>query len=190
MASEDQVRATQEIAYCEAILAKSSSNVLLKVLPQTGLETWKHYPQTDVYDPQSGAQWYYHCHDDSPGKGEHGHFHCFVRPDGMHSAACHLIAVGVDRLGHVTRLFTVNQWVVGGDWSDAETTNSYLDRFNVELAEPDYLVNRWLTAIVTRYEDIIRQLNLDRDLWLEQQDRELGDLLADKNIEVLSELRL
>lgn len=188
MSAEDaRRRARQEIAYCEHILAKSGSSILNRVLPAEGLVTWKHYPDPEVFDPANGAQWYYHCHEDSGARGEHGHFHCFVRPQGRESPACHLIAVGVDSLSRLTRLFTVNQWVVGGEWRDAATTNGLLDRFNVEMATPDYLVNRWLTAIVTHYEDEIARLNVERDQWLAATGRPLADVLQDRSIEVLSE---
>lgn len=78
---------------------------------------------------------------------EYDHFHCFVCPNNRDSAPCHLIAIGVDAHSQPTRLFAVNQWVVGGEWFDAQTTNSLLDCFNVEMAEPDFLVNRWLIAL-------------------------------------------
>jgi hypothetical protein len=190
MSDEARQRAAQEMAYCEHILAKSSTGVLLRILPAEGLVTWKHYPETDVYDPTTGAQWYYHCHDDSAEQDEHGHFHCFVRPDGKDSPACHLIAVGVDARGRLKRLFTVNQWVTGSEWYDAETTNSLLDRFNVEMADPDYLVNRWLTAVVTRHEEDIAKLNRQRDERLKSLARPLPELLGDRSIEVLSEMEL
>lgn len=190
MDEEARNRARQEQAYCQAILAKSGSSVLLKVLPPQGVTTWKHYPEPEVYDHVSGAQWYYHCHEDSTALGEHGHFHCFVRPEGKESPACHLVAVGVDPHGRLTRLFTVNQWVVGGTWYGAEETNSLLERFNVELAEPDYLVNRWLTAVVTLYDAEIRTLNLERDRKLLSLGEDPEALRLDRSYEVLSELSL
>lgn len=190
MTDETRAQAAQEIAYCERVLAKSGTSVLRRVLPVDGLVTWAHYPQPDVFDPDTGAQWYYHCHDDSAGLGEHGHFHCFVRPEGRDSEPCHLIALGVDSTSRLLRLFTVNHWVVGGQWRDAAATNVLLDRFNVELATPDYLVNRWLTATVTRYEDEIIRLNLERDERLMASGRSLADLHQDRSVEVLSEHRL
>lgn len=188
MDDEARSRARQEITYCEAILAKSGLRVLDRVLPAEGLLTWKHYPEPDVYDPSHGAQWYYHCHDNSTEQGEHGHFHCFVRPDGRESPACHIIAIGVDSQSRPTRLFTVNQWVVGGQWHDAIATNALVDRFNVELATPDYLVNRWLTALVTHYEDEITALNIERDAKLAAFDRSFADLLEDRSVEVVTQL--
>lgn len=190
MSDEAKQRAAQEMAYCEHVLAKSGTSVLLRTLPADGLVTWKHYPQPDVFDPATGAQWYYHCHDDSARLGEHGHFHCFVRPQGRDSEPVHLVAVGVTGQGKLTRLFTVNHWVVGGDWRDANATNALLDRFNVEMATPDYLVNRWLTAVLTRYEDEIVHLNLARDERLRADGRPLEEVREDRSIEVLSELRV
>lgn len=186
--SDAKIRAAQEMAYCSAILARSNTSILHKILPAQGLVTWKHYPEKDVYDPISGAQWYYHCHDNSKLDNEHGHFHCFVRPDGKDSDPCHLIAVGVDARSRLKRLFTVNQWVVGGKWYDAQTTNQYLDRFNAELAEPEFLVNRWLTAVLTYYEDEIISLNIERDEYIRSLKQPLVEIMADRNIEVLSEL--
>ncbi|MBI1621818.1 DUF6969 family protein [Aquamicrobium zhengzhouense] len=188
--SEAKQRAAQEMAYCEQILTKSSTSVLLRVLPAEGLVTWKHYPEPEVFDPSSGAQWYYHCHTDSAELGEHGHFHCFVRPDGRKSEPVHLVAVGVTGHGKITRLFTVNQWVVGGEWRDAEATNALLDQFNVEMALPDYLVNRWVTAVLTRYEDEIVKLNVARDERLRTDGRPHEEFHADRSIEVLSEFRV
>lgn len=183
-------RAAQEMQYCSAILAKSGTSVLLRILPQADLSTYQQYPEGGVYDPASGAQWFYHCHDDSADLGEHGHFHCFVRPDGPESEPVHLIAIGVDAHSQPLRLFTVNQWVVGGGYYDAGKTNALLERFNVEMALPDYLVNRWLTACLSRYEEEIIALNKARDAALEADPRPLQEVLADREIEVLSELRL
>lgn len=190
MSVSAKARAGQEIAYCEKILAKSRTNVLLKTLPKDGPVTWKHYPEHDTYDPQSGAQWYYHSHDNSEKHGEHGHFHCFVRPEGKESPPCHLIALGVDAHGRLSRIFTVNQWVTGGQWYDAQSTNTLLDRFNIEMAEPDYIVNRWLTATVTYYETEITRLNLERDHYIASLEKEASEIWNDRTIEVLSELIL
>jgi hypothetical protein len=45
---------------------------------------WRHYPENDVYDPATHAQYYYHAHPASErATAEHGHFHAFLRPRGM-----------------------------------------------------------------------------------------------------------
>ena len=45
---------------------------------------WRHYPEGEVYDPATHAQYFYHAHparERAP--SEHGHFHLFLRAEGM-----------------------------------------------------------------------------------------------------------
>ncbi len=45
---------------------------------------WRHYPAEDVYDPNSHAQYFYHTHPvRRRADPEHGHFHTFLRAEGM-----------------------------------------------------------------------------------------------------------
>src|SRR5690606_4247529 len=56
-------RALEEIAFCEAILAKGGLNVLSETFQGvSAIAAWDHYPEGDVFDPASNAQWFYHCH--------------------------------------------------------------------------------------------------------------------------------
>ena len=163
--AEDREQAGQEILFCEHILAKGGLNVVLETLADAeSVEAWSHYPKGDVFDAATGAQWYYHAHIPAFDEVEHGHFHCFVRPDGKSGPVHHLIAVGVDAHGRLHRLFTVNQWVVGDTWLDAEATVALLPRFDVQMPKPSYLVNRWLSAVLRRYEPEIAGLIRDRVL--------------------------
>jgi len=184
-------QAMREALFCEQILAKGSQNVVLETLRDaSGVETWAHYPQGDVYDPESGGQWYYHCHDTSAEKGEHGHFHCFLRPKGGEGPIHHLIAIGVDPFGRLVRLFTVNQWVVADNWADAETVISLLPRFDMHMPRPSYLVNRWLSAILRVYAPEIIQLVHERDATIAAHKSPQGiPVLEDRSLEVTSELR-
>ena len=187
--TEEQERAAQEAAYCERLLAKSGENVLRATLRDApSVAAWSHYPTGDVFDPDSGGQWYYHCHLPPADDIEHGHYHCFVRPEGAKGPVHHLIAVGVDAYGRLHRLFTVNQWVVGDDWLDAEPTIALLPRFNMELAKPSYLVNRWLTAILRQYQPEIERLILERDTTLAGHtgDGEVAAAREDRSLEVIS----
>lgn len=191
--SEAQDRARQEIAFCEAVLAKGGLNVLTDTLRDASITTWTHYPDRDVFDPQTGAQWFYHCHpaDDPDGAVEHGHFHCFVRPEGKDGPIHHLIAIGVDPYGKLVRLFTVNQWVVGDDWLDAEPTIALLDKFDVHMPRPSYLVNRWLTGVIAAYEHEIADLIRKRDAVLSaHRPADGGAVREDRALEVTSEYRL
>jgi hypothetical protein len=190
--TEDQDRAAQEIAFCEAVLVKSGDNVVLETLRGAPtVEALSHYPPGDVFDPASGAQWYYHCHIPPADETEHGHFHCFVRPDGAKGPVHHLVAVGVDPFGKLHRLFTVNQWVVGDTWLDAEPTIALLPTFDVQMARPSYLVNRWLTAVIRRYEPQIAALIRERDAKLAAHRPKTGIATReDRDLEVTSQLLL
>ncbi|MBB4123804.1 DUF6969 family protein [Martelella radicis] len=188
---EDRQRAAAEALFCEAVLAKTGDSVLLDTLAGVNSPTsFEHYPQGDVYDPESGAQWYYHSHAPAGDSGEHGHFHCFLRPLGPDGPVHHLIAVGVDAHGRLVRLFTVNQWVVGDDWLAAEDTIALLPRFDVHLGRPSYLVNRWLTAIIRLYGDEIAGLIRSRDSIIAQHRPAAPSIAAhdDRALEVTAEL--
>ncbi|WP_029041383.1 DUF6969 family protein [Cucumibacter marinus] len=188
----DIERAKAEIAYCEAILAKSGLNVVGETLRDADAVTvWEHYPAGDVFDPETGAQWYYHSHETGEEGAEHGHFHCFLRPKGQDGPIHHLIAIGVDDRGRPLRLFTVNQWVVDDDWLDAAGTIALLDRFDVSLARPSFLVNRWLTAHFTAYTAEMAALVRERDARLASHKPVGGvDSRSDRSLEVTSEMVL
>ena len=192
MAEDDRERALREIAFCESLLAKGGLNVLSETFRDTdAITAWDHYPPSDVFDPASGAQWFYHCHPAEEGEAEHGHFHCFIRPQGANGPIHHLAAIGVDAYGRLLRLFTVNQWVVGDDWLEAEATIAQLPRFDMQMPRPSYLVNRWLTAIFGAYGDEIARLVRERDSVLAAHRPPDGvETRQDRALEVTSELRL
>ncbi|GGF30654.1 hypothetical protein GCM10011321_22410 [Youhaiella tibetensis] len=184
---EDRQRALQEALFCESVLAKSGENVLSETLRGAPVAAWSHYPSGDVFDPDTGAQWYYHCHLPPADDVEHGHFHCFVRPEGAKGPVHHLIAVGVDPYGRLHRLFTVNQWVVGDAWLAAEPTIALLPRFDVHHAKPSYLVNRWLTAVVRHFQPEIEALIRERDVVLDAHRPPEGvEAREDRGLEVTS----
>lgn len=186
----EKALAARQALFAEKVLAKTGDNILLETLrgAQT-IQSWTHYPPGDVFDVETGAQWYYHCHLPVEGAPEHGHFHCFVRPDGAQGPIHHLVAVGVDPYGRLLRLFTVNQWVVGDTWLDAEATIALLPRFDVHVARPSYLVNRWLTAIVDFYRDEIAGLIRARDRVIAAHVPSQGTAARDdRTLEVTSEL--
>ncbi|WP_274425648.1 DUF6969 family protein [Chelativorans sp. YIM 93263] len=190
--SQEKDRALQEIVFCESVLAKAGLNVLLETFRDVPeITAWEHYPPGDVFDPQSGAQWFYHCHPAEEGATEHGHFHCFLRPEGREGPIHHLAAIGVDAYGRLLRLFTVNQWVVGDDWLDAERTIALLPRFDIQMPRPSYLVNRWLTAIFIAYEAEIAGLIGKRDKVLaDHRPVDGSSPFEDRALEVTAEHRL
>ena len=164
----------------------------------TGIVDWRHYPKGEVYDPTSHAQYFYHRHPAPsrkrpPQPTEHGHFHLFLRGEGMpagitpllmpeltvanapvpHQSAprklggsdevCHLVALAVDGQGEPLRLFTTNRWVTGETWYRADDMIRMLDRFRLKSDRPSALLNAWIGAIVRLFQPEIATLMRDRD---------------------------
>jgi len=77
--------AGQTVRLCMETLARQGSSVVTEAIRGAdGFFEWRHYPESDVYDPESHAQFYYHAHPPSERRSaEHGHFHTFLRPRGM-----------------------------------------------------------------------------------------------------------
>src|SRR5919198_1519185 len=82
---ETMEAAGREVLECQRVLAKTGDSIVGELL--RGHEVfyeWNHYPEGDVYDPETHAQFFYHAHPaEQRPSGEHGHFHCFLRPRGM-----------------------------------------------------------------------------------------------------------
>lgn len=73
---------------CRAELAARGSTVIAEATGGAEIADWRHYPAGEVYDPRTHAQVFYHRHAPENGAiadagGEHGHFHLFLRGEGM-----------------------------------------------------------------------------------------------------------
>ncbi|MDX1486043.1 MAG: hypothetical protein R3229_16345 [Alphaproteobacteria bacterium] len=176
------IAAGEEVLDIEARLAKTGDNVVGELLKGQGtFYEWNHYPDGDVYDPETGSQFFYHAHPADQRIGEHGHFHTFMRPAGMpeaikpapvadlqmpedeNDALSHLIGISMDAWGKATCLFTVNRWVTGEVWYGARDVISMLERFEIGHTQPSWPVNRWISAMVRLYRPEIEALVEERD---------------------------
>jgi len=207
----ERLEAMQEagarVRECERVLAKADSNVVAEVLRGQGtFFEWDHYPDGDVYDRDSHAQYYYHAHPVELRGGEHGHFHTFLRPKGMPAglrpapvadyrapedpddALSHLIAFSMDRSGKAIRLFTTNRWVTGEVWYNAEDVIPMLDRFEIDHAWPSWPTNIWISAMMVLFRPQIEALLRRRDetvgAW-RVEDPELS-VYEDRDLEITS----
>lgn len=175
-------RAAHEVVECHAVLATSQTTVvgaLLSDYPE--FTEWEHYPPDDVYDRQTHAQYYYHAHPPADRSWtEHGHFHIFLRAEGMPDDAepvrigvvdrtepveplAHLIAISMDRFGLPIRLFTTNRWVTAETWYPAKDVIRMIKGFAVEHDRSLAIVDRWLTGMVRLFEPQIEVLLVERD---------------------------
>ncbi|MDH3241464.1 MAG: hypothetical protein OEO83_12455 [Alphaproteobacteria bacterium] len=181
-ALQRMLEAAEEALEIEVLLAKTGDNLVGELLKNAGtFYEWNHYPDGDIYDPETGSQYFYHAHPADERIGEHGHFHTFLRPDGMpdgvrpapvvdlelpeeeNDALSHLVGVSMNSFGKAVCLFTVNRWVTGEVWYGAEDVIAMLDRFEIGHTQPSWPVNRWISAMIRLYREDIAQLIRDRD---------------------------
>lgn len=172
--------AGREILDCHRVLERGGLNIVGEMLRGQGeFVEFEHYPNDDVFDNDSHAQYYYHAHRGE--EGEHGHFHTFLRAPGMpvgmrpvkstsaepwpsgDESLSHLIAISMDVYGFPIGLFTVNRWVTGDAWYVAPNVIGMLDRFEIDHANPSWPANRWITAMLQLFRPQIEALILERD---------------------------
>ena len=197
------------ILECYRVLGNTSDNVVGELLK--GEETfyeWNHYPDGDIYDHHTHSQFYYHAHPDEERPGEHGHFHTFLRPDGMppgilpaavddfeppedpDDALSHIVAISMDRQGLPIKLFSTNRWVTDEVWYTAENVCRFLYAFKIDHAQPSWPVNVWVTNMLILFRPQIKQLIHKRDAvvadW--QQTHPGENTFEDRDLEVTAEL--
>ncbi len=194
-----------EIVECQRVLAKGGLNIVGELLRGAGtFVEHDHYPADDVFDNESGAQYYYHAHRGLA--GEHGHFHTFLRAPGMPAgvapspaphaepwpsgdeALAHLISISMDAYGLPIGLFVPNRWVTGDTWYPAGDVIAMLERFRIDHANPSWPVNRWLSAMFILFRPQIERLLLERDRVIEAWRRKLPgeDVLENRELEILA----
>ncbi|NVJ92191.1 MAG: hypothetical protein HWE34_11070 [Methylocystaceae bacterium] len=199
------LKAGQEVDECHRVLAKGGENIVSDLLKGSGtFFQMNHYPEGDVYDHETYAQYYYHAHRD----GEHGHFHLFLRPKGMpmgvrparvedfvaptasNDALSHLIAISMDAYGQAQGLFTTNRWVTAEYWYKYEDVITMLDRFEIDHAVPSWPVNRWVGAMVQLFYPQICELLKLRDSVIADWKSEYPErnVFEDRDLEITSEL--
>ena len=165
---------------------------------------FSHYPADDVYDVDSKSQYYFHTHRGM--SGEYGHFHTFLRADGMpksvkpirntgkepwpsgSDALSHLICISMNQQGYPIGLFTTNRWVTGETWYNADAVIQMLEHFSVDHAHPNLAVNDWITAMFRLYRLEIIELIKQRDQKIKEWriSHPKADVFEDRELEITS----
>lgn len=208
---EDMAEAGNEVRHCLRVLGKTNDNVVSELLRDQGaFYEWDHYPAGDVYDAESHSQYYYHAHADGERPGEHGHFHTFQRAEGMPKGIkplahpdnkvsttpgdclSHLVGIGMDVYGQPVSLFTTNRWVTDEVWYSAPDVIRMLEFFDVDLARPSWLINRWLSAMLRLFRPQIVSLLSARDERLSAHAGAYPDVnvFDDRRLEVTAEINI
>ena len=174
--------AGERVLQAEQQLLDQGSSVVGEILKDSpDFYQWDHYPNGDVYDWDTHAQYYYHAHPpdkrDNQWADEHGHFHTFLRPRGFpegvqripdahpddNDAVSHIIAISMDATGQAQRLFTTNRWVTGETWYPAADVKRMLENFRVTHDAPSGAVNMWITSMLELFGPTIEALLDARD---------------------------
>jgi len=194
----------------ERELAASGSSVVAEVLRGQGdFLIWERYPKGDLFDLKNHSHYFYHAHTpEEMAERENGHFHLFIRPQGLNpemepwqlpGAAVpedpagrflHVGAISVDSYGRLIRIFTTNRWVTNETLYRSEDVIPLLERFRVETGQPSRLLNDWLTNLVILYRPQLEALLKQRDATLQAWTREHpdSDVLEDRNLQNTSEV--
>ena len=206
-ALEIMLAAGEEIQECYRVLGKTGDNVVGELLRHQGtFYEWNHFPKGDIYDHATHSQYFYHAHVKGQRKGEHGHFHTFLRAKGMPAgvapiandgeaewpegdkALSHLIGISMDPKGFPIELFSVNRWVTGETWYTAEDVISLIDLFHIDQASPSWPANKWVTAMLRLFHPQIIDLVRKRDVAVADWQRKYPDrdVYEDRELEITS----
>lgn len=203
----EMLAAGREAQECRRVLEKGGLNLVGEVLRGQGeFVEYDHYPEDDIYDEDTHAQYYYHAHRGLT--AEHGHFHTFLRRPGSlidaapvdfpatepwpqgDDAISHLIAISMDAYGWPIGLFTTNRWVTDETWFHARDVIRMLDHFRIDHANPSWPLNRWIGAMLTLYRPHIEALLIHRDAVIAAwRDAHPGtDVFEDRELEITGQI--
>lgn len=179
-------------------LERRGSNLVTALVGGNAFVEQQHYPEDEIFDATSGAQFFLHAH---RGHGESGHIHCFLRADafrGRHrprfcfakepSGITHVAAVRLDSNGRPSGFFTTNLWVTEDDWYGADALIDGLDALSWDHAPGCGDVNAALSSLFAMYRREVEDLLRRRDKTLEEIGRSAYELreLTDENLDILS----
>lgn len=177
-------------------MAEAETNPVLQVInPGQTMEENTRYPAGLLNFNNLGWRAYYHCHPASRKgnhnfKGEHGHFHLFIKIQDNPDTWSHLAALAMDNMGQPLGWFCVNQWVTGESWQDKGVLLSHLHK--IPYKDQSILVERWLLSLLSLESENIAELLNQRDealnKFMEQED--INSIKKNKDIYLLSEVKI
>lgn len=200
-------RSGQKILRWQHDLEEVNSHVMKEFLK--GEEKFRnidHYPEADVFDRETFSQYYYHGHR----KGEHGHFHLFLRRNGIPEGITpcfshnpldqiddtncfsHLIAISMDNEGHPIKLFTTNRWVTGETWYQSDDVCRMIEHFHIKSTSSLQITHQWLDAMLQLFYPQIIELIRKREevVMKNRKDKPLIEAIEARDLDVLSEIEI
>jgi hypothetical protein len=157
---EQMTSAAAVIRDCRRELAARDAGLVGEITAGSGaICGWRHYPDGEVYDPKSHAQYFFHAHAGTDRRAsEIGHFHTFLRAEGMPTGVAPMLLPEL-AVADVTPLPPQAAPLKRGSRDEV----SHLIAIAVDLrGEPIRLftTNRWVTGETWyRAEDVVRMLD-------------------------------
>lgn len=197
-----------EVLNCHRVLAKTGDNLVGELFKGCDdFFEWDHYPKGDAIDKASNSQMFYHSHKVGEREAEHGHFHTFLHKGAFAKGVnpkvlveqtkkkkshqlTHLIGISMDQFGIPFKLFTVNRWVTGEVWYDCDDIIKAMDSFEIDIAQPSWPVNVWLSNMIQLFRPQVIELLIERDKainnWAKKNSSEF--VYEDRKLEITSGL--
>lgn len=196
LAVTEQLKAAAALVAALRNAEDLGTNLVARLLMGRPFVAFERYPAEDVLDRGTGAQYYFHAHDDNAsarkgGWSEAGHIHCFMNPEGngVSKPMHHLVAIAMNRFGRPVGLFTVNRWVTDENWVPADVAIRLARRFALADPAPE---SRFVTAMYALFRAEVETLLAARDsriaAW--RRDHPDRDALEDRALEITSVLKL
>lgn len=166
-------------------------NLVAAFVGESPFVAFRHYPENDIWDPASRAQFYFHGHNPGTRGEEAGHIHCFYRPGGRESAEAphHLVAIALDAAGRPCALFTTNRWVTEESFLPAPAARGVAEGYAPSGAD---VPSRVVAALFGLYREAIKSLLDERDARLAARaaDAPGRDPFEDRALEIVSHLSI
>jgi hypothetical protein len=156
---EQMIAAAAVVRECRLNLAARNTDVVGEVIGNSAICAWRHYPEGEVFDATSHAQYFFHAHaPDNRPLSERGHFHTFLRAEGMPSGVVPLLLPEL-AVADVAALPPQAAPLKRGERDEV----SHLIAIAIDIrGEPTRLftTNRWVTGETWyRAEDVTRMLD-------------------------------
>lgn len=206
---EGLLEAGEAINNAYRVLHKGGLHLISECMKgEEGFYDYSHYPDDDVFDDDSKSQYYFHTHRGID--GEYGHFHTYLRADGIpkdvvaientgeepwpseDDAFAHLICISMNRKGYPIGLFTTNRWVTNENWYQAEDVILMLEHFSIDHAFPNLAVNYWINGMIRLYKAEIAELIRQRDVTIKhwRSENPDTDVFEDRGLELASQMNI
>lgn len=166
-------------------LRKEGSNIVKKIMNG---RKYKYYPYTHypveggIKDEVSGYQLFFHAHRPN----EYGHFHTFATDD--EGNLIHLLLISMDKDGIPIGLATVNRWVTGDTYVNADVLKKLAEKFFIDPSLfQDKKIIEFINLIFKLYKEEIFNLFDERDEWIRNYvNTNFREPFEDREFEILS----